>query len=179
MTEQNIYPVSVDYSMSLGQMIALGKYDWTNSEVSSKHFPVNRRGTAKADIVLVQFDHAMKSEDVLRELDAQGLRPAELPELLAFGATYPEKQGEFPVVALGSVWQRWDGYRGIAGLCGGAGERYLDLCAVSTAGGARAAGSPPSASSFIPLVLNHSTLFDPLNFCSCPLRNFWGDFFVL
>ncbi|MEK9179951.1 MAG: hypothetical protein AAB897_00880 [Patescibacteria group bacterium] len=124
-----VFRVTVDYSMTIEQMIAAGRYDWQNNDVNDKHFPIppSKRGKQEVAIELIKFDRDMESNEVLRELDKMGLRSAELPELLAFGAAYPEKQREFPVVALGSVWHYWDGDRGVACLCRHAGGRYLDL----------------------------------------------------
>ena len=121
------FPVTVDYGRSIEEMVASGKYDWSNSDITSKHFPIGTKGQVGVNIELVHFNRPMESDEVLRELDKQGLRPATLPELLAFGATYPEKQREFPIVALGSVWRDLDGIRHVACLYGNAGDRGLDL----------------------------------------------------
>lgn len=121
------YTVAVDYGMALADMIAVGKYDWTNSDITTKHFSVRGEGKAEVEIQLVHFDRVMESDDVIRELDKQGLRPAKIEELLAFGANYPEVQREFPVVALGSVWRDSDGYRYVAYLHWLVRERSLYL----------------------------------------------------
>jgi hypothetical protein len=78
-------------------------------------------------VELVHFGRDMESESVLKEFEARGLRAATLPELLAFGATYPEKQCEFPVVALGSVWRSRGGHRYVPYLSGDGSERELHL----------------------------------------------------
>ena len=62
-----------------------------------------------------------------KEFEARGLRVATLPELLAFGAKCHEKQREFPIIALGSVWQYRDGRRRMPGLWYAASDRRLDL----------------------------------------------------
>jgi hypothetical protein len=101
------YLVVTDYDLLVEDAIAAGHYDQKNSNtrITNRNFPSKRMGTRALEIILVKFKYAMSSEDVLRELDKHGLRPAELPELLAFGERYPDVQREFPVVALGSVWQ--------------------------------------------------------------------------
>lgn len=38
-------------------------------------------------------------------MDKAGYRPANIAELLALGAQYPDIQRQFPIVALGSVWR--------------------------------------------------------------------------
>jgi hypothetical protein len=119
--------VTVNYDLSVKDAIAAGKYDRKNADITDKHFPSKRKGTADTEIILVKFDKDMTSEDVLRELDKQGLRAAELPELLAFGEKYPDVQREFPIVALGSVWKASRGLRRVPYLDGDAGKRGLNL----------------------------------------------------
>ncbi len=123
----NLFRLVVDYNQSLAEMIVRGKYDWVNFDISEKHFPVARRGTDELELQLVHLNRAVSSDEVLRELEKLGLRPATLPELLAFGAAYKEEQRKYPIVALGSVWLGGFGRRDVAYLCGGASERYLDL----------------------------------------------------
>jgi len=122
----NGHPVAVDYRQSLRAMIAAGRYDWANSDITEKHFSV-KPGPAEIVIELVHFDHVMSSDGALSELDRKGLRPATLPELLAFGAKYKERQREFPIVALGSVWRSWSDDRLVPYLSSCAGGRDLGL----------------------------------------------------
>ncbi len=122
----NGFPVTVDCRQSLQAMIQAGRYDWVNSDITEKHFPVTR-GSQDVSVELVHFDREMTSDDVLAELDRRGLRPATLPELLAFGAKYPEKQREFPIVALASAWRHWLGGRSVPFLSRNAEERDLGL----------------------------------------------------
>jgi hypothetical protein len=120
------YPVTIDYRASLAAMIKAGRYDWANPNITDKHFPVTP-GDTDVVIELVHLNRDASSDDVLAELERRGLRPATLPELLAFGATYPEQQREFPIVALGSVWQLWDGGRLVPYPWGDSLERDLNL----------------------------------------------------
>lgn len=103
----NVFRVLVNYDLSVKEAIEAGKYDWKNGDINDKNFPFKRFGSAEIDIRLVHFNKDMSSEDVLKELDKMGLRPAELPELLALGAECPDEQRKYPIVALGSVRQRW------------------------------------------------------------------------
>lgn len=56
-----------------------------------------------------------------------GFRPALIEDLLALGAEYPELQKQFPIVALGSVWQDPGGRRRVPYLRWDGGGRDLDL----------------------------------------------------
>lgn len=121
------YVVTVNYALSLEEMITAGRYDWKNDNITGKHFSVKGEGMADVEIQLVHFDCVMDSNEVIRELDKMGLRPATLPELLAFGAKFPEIQRQFPVVALGSVWRRLFGDRFVPFLYGYGDGRDLNL----------------------------------------------------
>jgi len=109
------------------EAIQAGDYQAVHSEITCKDCPSTRRGQAELEIMLVRFDHRMTSENVVRELEGEGLRAAELPEFLAFGAKYPEVQRKFSVVGLGSVWQDRKGYRNVPCLYTASEGRYLDL----------------------------------------------------
>ena len=121
------YPVVIDYSDSFQQRLDAGRYDWKNSDITEKHFPVKGEGRIQIDLDLMHFDRRMKTENVLAAIEAQGYRPATIEELLAFGATYSELQREFPIVALGAVWQRGHGDRRVATLCKDRDRRHLDF----------------------------------------------------
>ena len=121
------YDVQVDYDLTVAKAVKAGKYDWSNSDITAEHFPTKRSGKATVTLELVHFDKTMSSDNVLAELDAQGLRPAELRELLALGAAYPELQREFPIIELESVWQNPDGDRNVAYLFRNGSKRSLDL----------------------------------------------------
>lgn len=124
---RNSFKVVVDYGLSLADMIAAGKYDFANSDINADNFPIQGSGQQDVVVELVHFGRDIESNDVLRELDTRGLRPAILPELLAFGTAYPEKQREFPIIVLGSVWQDRGGRRDVACLSRRGSERDLGL----------------------------------------------------
>lgn len=123
------YPVTVSYDLSLAEMIDAGGYDWSNPNIIAESFPVGGAGEQERELVLVNLGrHASSTEEVLAEIDRQGLRPAVIEELLAFGAAYPDKQREFPIVALGSVWLNpYGDSRHVSGLWGRSEKRELDL----------------------------------------------------
>ena len=130
---RNIYPVSVDYAAGMEEMVRRGKYDWSNSNITTKHFPTKHSGKADIKIKLVHFDRSIGSENAIEELDKMGLRPAEGCELLAFGEKYPEVQREFPINALGSVWRGWGGGRRV--VCLGRGGALRDASLDDFGGG--------------------------------------------
>jgi len=95
----------LDYDMTLEQMIEAGNCYFVNEDITAERFPLNRRESGEVELHIVHFGRDMTTKQVLAELDKQGLRPAELPELLALGVAHPDLQRKFQLVALGSEWQ--------------------------------------------------------------------------
>ena len=126
---KNIFTLSVNYSRTVEDGIKAGKYDWSNSDITSGHFPTKHCPGSEegVKIELVHFGKNMNTEDVLSELSKKGLRPAELHELLVLGEKHSDLQREFPIVALGSVWQHPYGFRNCADLYRLGSGRYLHL----------------------------------------------------
>lgn len=113
LSEEDIMLV-VDYSRTLQKMISAGNYDWTNSNIIAKNFPISPEMTGKKVEVsanIFHFNKEISSEDAISEMDKAGYRPATLAELLALGEAQPELQRQFPIIALGSVWHRAAGRR--------------------------------------------------------------------
>jgi hypothetical protein len=124
---ESAYLVAMDYALSIEELVRFGKYDWANSDITSKHFSTKRTGKVGINVKLIHFNRVISSYEALREMDNLGYRPAEACELLAFGAKYPDVQREFPIIALGSVWQRLDGARYVLYLFRDDAERYAYL----------------------------------------------------
>lgn len=124
----NILKLTVRYGRSIADGIAAGKYDWVNENITQKNFPDSQSGVAEVEIHLLHFGKLMSTAQVLAEIEKQNFRPATLQELLAVGEQHSELQREFPIVALGSVWQIPSGPRDVVPcLFEGGRERLLDL----------------------------------------------------
>lgn len=123
-----VFPFTVNYFLTVAEMVEAGHYDWKNSDVNNRNFPHDRsRGTEEVTAELIHFDRDISTDDALLELARLGYRPATNAELLAFGAKYPEKQREFSIIQLGSVWVGSGGDRDVSYLDGGGSERRLDV----------------------------------------------------
>lgn len=96
--------ITVDYSQPLEEMIAAGHYDWVHGSITAEHFPLSGTGQVSLDTVLVYFNQELSTDNVLVELDRQGLRPATIAELLAFKINDPVHHRKYPIHAFGSVW---------------------------------------------------------------------------
>ncbi len=118
------YPIEVG-STTIKDLVKQGRYDWSNSDVKDDHFNVDV--PHQAEIILRHFNKNMSTDAVLKALDEEGLRPATMSELLALGIKYPDLQKQFPIIALGSVWQDRDGDRYVGSLGFRDGQRKLFL----------------------------------------------------
>jgi len=121
--------ILVNYNKSLQEMVKAGEYAWVDSNIASDNFPIQGKGRQKKEVVFFRFRRKITSENVIAEMDSAGYRPASIEVLLAIGASYPELQKQFPIIALGSRWWSPGGYLQVPFLyCWDSGERYLGLC---------------------------------------------------
>lgn len=107
-SEVFIFDVVVDYCQTIEKMTIAGSYNWADHDFTSDNFSCDKHGELKITIKLFSFytqDGNISSEEVLEEIKKQGYRPAEIEELLSLGASYPELQEKFPIIALGSMWR--------------------------------------------------------------------------
>ncbi len=103
------FVMTVDYSKTLEQMIAEGKYEYRiNDDIKTKNFPLPVKLIGKKIDGIYKiyfFNESISSEDSIRRIAEDGYLPATLPELLKFGEINPEMQRQFPIFALGSNFQ--------------------------------------------------------------------------
>lgn len=115
---RDVYPVTIDYSRTLEQMIAACACEYVNPNITSANFPFYGTGIVQQDITLLDFDYGIDSYKVLGEMVALGLEPARIEHSTAFGEKYPDMQRVRPIIFLDSVWRgrvpclgRWRGGR--------------------------------------------------------------------
>lgn len=121
------FTITIDETKMVEELTIEGKYNWSNSYITSENFPRPEDGTkAEKNIVLFHFEKEMTSEQVIAEMEKEGYRPATTHELLALGIAEPKLQSEFPIIALGSVCVLCGGGR-VALLNGCVSKRGLDL----------------------------------------------------
>lgn len=100
------FTVTVNRGRSIEEMVADGKYDFANPNITAVNFPITGTGTCDEEEILVHFDRSIESDDAVREMNQLDLEPSPIEDVLAFGAKYPDVQREFPIVGLGSSWMR-------------------------------------------------------------------------
>lgn len=107
---------TIQWDELLATRIKESKYDWAWGKITSDHLPIQSSGIVATNLILIHFNHTMKTTEILKTFGIADLQPARLPELLAFSVKYPTKQWEFPIVALGSLWPNQNGYQNVAFL---------------------------------------------------------------
>lgn len=102
------YPITVDYSRSLADMLVSTRPSKQPSAEdaaeTAQKWPIDGSGTAERTTVLVRLRKYATTRAAEAEIAGRGLRAARIEELLAFGEAYPDVQDSFPVVALGSSY---------------------------------------------------------------------------
>jgi hypothetical protein len=116
----------VDYGQTLEQMIATGRYDWKNDDITAKRFPIEGKGTVEFEAVLFHFDKDISSENAKEKIEEAGYEVGKIEHILSFGANYLEEQRKFPIVGLGSVGEV-GGCRHVPCLGGHVCKRILSL----------------------------------------------------
>jgi hypothetical protein len=97
--------VTVKYDCPVSEGLRTGGFEWSNSDITDDNFPATAKEVTEVEICLIHFDQDIATDEVLSVLEMNGLRPAEIIELLSIGRQYPLLQTECTLVALGSVWQ--------------------------------------------------------------------------
>lgn len=120
----------VDYGLTLEQMIVAGRYDWTNSDITSERFPVKGAGKMEYENKIFHFGRNISSEEATRLIIADDTsnpwKPWKTEQSLAYGTKYPDDQMKGPLVGLGSSAEL-DGNRNVLILFKVGSRRYLRL----------------------------------------------------
>lgn len=104
---QNVWPITVDYTTSLGVMIAQSKYDFVDDDLTEQRFPLSGTGMVEENVVIAQTE-TLQGEALIKELEHFGLAPAKIEHLIAFDLQCREACEE-NIAALGSFWVDADG----------------------------------------------------------------------
>jgi hypothetical protein len=118
--------IAIDYGKSLQAMIAAGKYDWVNSNITADKFPIEGTGVKKFRTKLFDFGRYISSEDAVDAMKKEKFDPATHVHGFAFGAAFPDEQRKYPIACLGSSAQVY-GLRFVVCLRRGDATRYLGL----------------------------------------------------
>lgn len=100
--------LSVDYTRPWEEMIASGKYDRVNKDLTVKRFPIVGEGIVEYQFRYFHFKRRHISSktavELIKKEDCENpWEPAKIEHSLVYGENFPEEQYKFPIVALGSV----------------------------------------------------------------------------
>ncbi len=122
------YRITTGDDRSTEELVAAGDYAYAHSCVSTENFPARRfDGKRTREIVLLEFDRDVTSEEAIAEAVQLGLERPMYEDALCFGVTYPGVQRERPVVFLHDPWFGFFGRRDVLCLWSNAGRRELGL----------------------------------------------------
>lgn len=123
-----MYRITAGDGRSTEELVEAGKYAYAHSCVTSDNFPVRRLGAQRPrEIVLLEFDHTVTSDEATTRAAGLGLKPPTYEDALYFGIGYPDVQRERPVVFLHDPWHGFFGRRDVLCLWSNAGRRELGL----------------------------------------------------
>lgn len=124
---RTIFKITVNYAMSLSEMIKACNCGYNNPDINSQNFKIAGSGQQVVALALVAgrevltwlIAHGQAAADqdwvttkqVLDYMVSHGLVEAEVEHLLFFGAANPDIQREFPITALGSSFVFGDRHR--------------------------------------------------------------------
>ena len=109
------------------ELVQAGNYNYPNSYINSRNFPVRRTASVSREIVLLKFDHDVTSEEVIAEAARQSLGRPVYEDALYFGIEHPDVQREQPVVFLHEPRRNPNGSLFVLCLWSYAGDRRLAL----------------------------------------------------
>lgn len=122
------YRITVGDGRSTEELVEAGGYGYAHSCVTSDNFPARPfAGARTREIVLLDFDREVTSEDAITAAIQRGLERPMYEDALYFGAHYPDLQRKRPVVFLHDPWFGFFGRRDVLCLWCNAGRRELAL----------------------------------------------------
>lgn len=121
--------ITARYNLSIQELKEAAKFDgYVNSDVNDRNFPEEKRPEEKnKEAILVCLGAYATGDDAEAVMKHLHLRPGTVKELLSLSIDNPDKQREFPIVEVGSVWLRPSGRRHVAFLFRWHGGRHLNL----------------------------------------------------
>jgi len=115
-SEYPYFGVAIDYDQPVEWLIDDCKLYWTDPDIRFVP-PQNKKGRSNIEIYLVGIGRG-SSEKAIKRMNAQGLRPATLEEVLTLSIAYPDIQQYYPTAALGSLWRNQHGKAYVPALMG-------------------------------------------------------------
>lgn len=94
--------VPVEYQRPLKELVSELQFNSVDKDLTEENFQETRVIAPEVDLEVIHFNREMLSKEVLEEFEKSGLRPANLPEALAFARVCPNEQQKYSIAVLGS-----------------------------------------------------------------------------
>ncbi|MFH1036542.1 MAG: hypothetical protein V1756_00525 [Patescibacteria group bacterium] len=121
------FTINWSFKMSAAsELVKQGEYFLVMSEITDTVFPRSLPGETR-QIELIEIDHNLGTNDVLKELECYGLKRPTWQDALQFGIEYPEEQRKRPIVFLHEPILTVCGRRVIMLSSDKEGNRYLEV----------------------------------------------------
>ena len=121
------YRIRVGDGGSTERVVEAGDYGYVHSCVSSENFPLRPSEITARDIVLLEFDEDVTSDEAIIEAARFDLARPTHEHALYFGAQHPDVQRRRPVVFLHEPWLGYFGRLDVLCLWTNAGRREVGL----------------------------------------------------
>lgn len=109
------------------ELVRDGNYSHSDPKVNSANFPVRAKKRVVSEIVLLESNQSLSSEEALAEAVRRGLKRPTYEDALHFGIEYPEAQRKRLVVFLHEPWHSPCSRLKIICLFGNASQRNIGL----------------------------------------------------
>jgi hypothetical protein len=88
--------IAVDYGKPFADMIAAGRYDYANSNITAEKFPVEGTGTKQSRARLFHFGRFISSEDAVAAITKENFMPADHVHGLCVRSSIPRGTAQAP-----------------------------------------------------------------------------------
>lgn len=100
---RSIFPVTINYGLSLKEMIAAANFDGEISEeITSENFHLSGKGKLQVNTLPIDISAVLPGHPAEKRIASQGHGLTQIEHILAFAARYRDFQREHLVVAQGS-----------------------------------------------------------------------------
>lgn len=124
----NNYQITVGDGRTTEELVEAGNYGYAHTQVVSDSFPARQfGGDWVRQVVLLNFDHDISSDEATNEAAGLGLERPYYEDALYFGIAFPDVQIEGPVAFLHDPWFGFYGRRDVLCLWNNPGRRELGL----------------------------------------------------
>lgn len=109
--------VSVNYDLSVEELLQKCNFHSFREDINSSNFQSIESGSKTLEFWIIEYRLPKTLESILQNLEARGLRPATLKELLSLAIKEPNLQVRRDIKGLGSSWTDQEGQQWAPCLC--------------------------------------------------------------